>query len=179
MKKKKLFLICLAIFIVLLLLMVKLAFSADDWVTPTAIHSDCGHTGDSVSSRLIDDDLGTYWQHDGTEDHWVIFDMGETYTVKQVRCYHVQYVHWVEVGEVYVSDDVENWGDSLGASTANWYTGVTGWEEIDITDKDGRYIKIVGNAQDRMGFYEFDIYGSTAGAPPAPGAAQPMNLILE
>lgn len=136
---------------------------ADAWVTPTAIHSDCGHSGDSVSSLLIDNDLGTYWQHDGAEEHWVIFDMGETYTVKKVRCYHLGYVHWVELGEIYVSDNPEDWGESLGASTGNWYTDATGWEEIDITDKDGRYIKIVGNELDRMGFYEFDIYGDVAG----------------
>ena len=184
MKKKKLFLICLAICIVLAFFMVKIAFSADDWHTPTAINDKCG---ENVSEQywavnMIDENTGTYWYHDVSEEHWIIFDMGETYTVKKVRVYHVPYNTGNEPKEVFVSDNTESWGASVGASTANYWSDAEGWDEIDTTDKDGRYIKLTTTkVDDIMHWFEFDIYGDVSGGPPPPTAkpVQSQILILE
>lgn len=177
---KKRFLICLAIFIALLLFAVKIAFSAEDWHSPTSVHSFCCEyegVGDAVD--FIDGDTDSYWRTiDGDVIHWIILDMGQTYAISKVQQYHKIYQTWAEP-IIYVSDDPENFGDSVGASSANYYTDPTGWDEIDITDKSGRYIKVVGNAETNYYWYEFQIYGEVAGAPPEAPEVQSQILILD
>ncbi len=138
---------------------------ADDWHTPSAINDKCGEDATYNSGNMIDNDTGTRWTHYVSEAHWIIFDMGETYTVKKVQIYHTQYVSLGAPSAIYVSDDTGDFGDSVGSSAADYWNDATGWDEIDTTDKNGRYIKVVASGTaEGPNWYEFDIYGDTAGA---------------
>jgi len=138
------------------------------WFTPTAIHSKCGENVASYpASNTIDGDTGTKWQCTNGEEHWIIFDLGETKNVKKVRLY----ISWTqanwdvcEISAVYVNDAANESGGSKGSGIPSVGAG---WSEIDITDTNGRYVKIklktwyvdtcgITTALDR--FYEFQAY---------------------
>lgn len=140
---------------------------AVDWVTPPTVDSSCEAGGDA--GDMIDDDTDSTWTHYTTEEHWVIFDMGETYSISKVRFYHKQFVRHYAVAAIYISDSKEDWGDSLG-SFAEHYNEATDYYEVDTTDKDGRYVKLVSVSCTDLNWREFDIYGETAGAPSTAGA---------
>jgi len=132
-----------------------------DWTTPSAVHSKCGETDPYLAILAIDDNTATYWKHNATDYHWIIFDMGSTLKITQIRIYF----NWgAGFGcTVYVSDDPENWGDPVfsGALTASgsWYLSGT-------FDKNGRYIKLVclrNEVTERM--YEFDAMAEAVGGP--------------
>ena len=138
------------------------------WFTPTAIHSKCGENVASYpASNTIDGDTGTKWQCTNGEEHWIIFDLGETKNVLKVRLY-VSYApeNWdvCEVSAVYINDTHDESGGSKGSGAMD---GGIGWNEIDVTDTNGRYVKIklktyyvgacgITTALDR--FYEFQVY---------------------
>ena len=132
---------------------------ADAWVTPSSIHSSCGLAN---PGNMIDDDTATGCSHYVTEEHYIVFDMGQTHTVKKIRMW--DYPGWsnvTDIAAIYVSDDPENWGDSVGSLTFPNEAGEV-WREADTTDKDGRYIKIVTPSEELYYWREFDIYGEVA-----------------
>ena len=138
------------------------------WVTPTAIHSYCHQAPPYYASNTIDSDTGTKWHCTYGEEHWIIFDLGETKNVKKVQLY-ISYApeNWdvCEVSAVYINDTADESGGSKGSGVMSGGGG--GWREIDVTDTNGRYVKIklktyyagvcgITAAMDR--FYEFQAY---------------------
>ena len=144
-----------------------ISISAAAWVTPTAIHDACHSEVPYPATNTIDGDTGTRWQCTVSEEHWVIFDLGETKNVKKIRLY----LSWTEanwdvceISAVYVNDTADESGGSKGSGIPS---SGEGWNEIDITDTDGQYVKIklktwyvnacgITIALDR--FYEFQVY---------------------
>ena len=152
---KKYFLICLTIFILLFLFMVKIVFPADGWVTPTAIENSC-----VTATNMIDDDTATGISHYVTEGHYIVFNMGETYTVKKIRMWdNPGYGQVTDISAIYVSNDTGNWGTLVGSYTFPNEVGEV-WREIETTDKDGRYIKLITPSEELYYWREFDIYGA-------------------
>ena len=141
--------------------------SAPVWVAPTAIHSKCYENPSYPASNTIDGDTGTNWQCTNGEEHWIIFDLGETKNVQKVRLY-ISYApeNWdvCEVSAVYINDTADETGGSKGSGVMQ---GGIGWREVDVTDTNGRYVKIklktyyvgvcgITTALDN--FYEFEAY---------------------
>lgn len=137
----------------------------EGWLTPAAVIGSCGYTSSQFADRLIDDDTQTSWQHFTTtnpEKHWVILDMGDSYDISTARLYHESYTATRAMEEIYVSEDTINWGSSLGSMPAIGYGdagyGTSGFREIDITDKTGRYIRLVSENSTSVKWQEFDAF---------------------
>lgn len=147
---------------------------AADWLNigSAQLHSKCGED----PSYLLADALDglNVWYHDFEGVHWFILDLGQSYTITKVKGrsnypamdpYHL---------DIYVSDDIENWGAAVKTNIDLWRTE-NEFIEYDVTEKSGRYIKVVildtMDAQDRLvwgrlsvPFTIFDCYGEP---PPA------------
>lgn len=137
------------------------------WNTPSAIHSFCGEHASYPAVNSMDDDTETYWIHYVEPClHWIIFDMGETKDVTQIRLYQdddYEAKRWgAEFGlYVYVSDDLGAFGDAVWEGVLN----AGGWQESGAFEKSGRYVKLVSKDSARVQrMYEFDAYCN--GAPP-------------
>lgn len=139
------------------------------WFTPTAIHSKCGEDASYPASNMIDGDLLTLWAHFVGHEHWVIFDLGSTKTVQKIRLYCTGGSRFClcEVTAVYINDTADETGGSKG-SLGSFLSGIN-WNEIDVTDTSGRYIKIKLKTLDALAancstsnslslFYEFQAY---------------------
>ena len=138
-----------------------------DWTTPSAVHSKCGETSGHEAVLAIDEDTATYWIHTTVENHWIIFDMGETKKITQIQIY---------VGSspsafggaaglyVYVGDDPDNLGDAVWEGVLN---AANQWNPSGTFDKNGRYVKLLsksGGSGQRL--YEFDAMAEAVGPPP-------------
>jgi hypothetical protein len=119
--------------------------------------SSCGSTSGRTAANLIDNDINTTWEHFVQENHWVILDLGQSTVVSKIRLWHRQYYATINVSEVYVSDNQADWGTSLGSLSIAASTEATGWKEADITDKQGRYIKLVSVNVNPVSWREFQI----------------------
>lgn len=126
------------------------------WTTPSAIHSKCGETSIYVATRAIDNDTGNYWWHNSTCYHWIIFDLGQTYTVSKIRLFQ-ESARWGQSSglDVYVGDDPANLGSAV-------WTGVLNamyWQESGTFSKNGRYVKLVSKSNSfSQQLKEFDAY---------------------
>ncbi len=118
------------------------ATDTDVWQTPCRVHS---AIDTEEANNLIDDDLETIWHHWAIGSHWIVLDMGDNYMITKLRKYRKQFNIDRGVSAIYVSTDTENWGDSLGSLPEVASNTPTGWRECDITDKYGRYIKMVSD----------------------------------
>ena len=139
------------------------------WVTPTAIHSKCGEDASYPASNAIDGSLTTRWDHFASHEHWIIFDLGSTKTVQKIRLYVTGAGRGCicEVTAVYINDTADESGGSKGSLGSILSGG--NWNEIDVTDTSGRYIKIKLKTLDASGLncsasnsmaqlYEFEAY---------------------
>jgi len=125
------------------------------WQSPSSVYNYCCQNAGQPASNTIDGNTGTYWLTSAWEIHYIEFDMGQTYTVSSVRCYDC--LDW-DSTNVYVSDDPLSWGAAV-ASAFNFQSAT--WVECDVTDKDGRYIRLetTGNEWNSE-MYEFEAYVS-------------------
>jgi len=136
---------------------------ADDWIGIDSTHllpggAGVGFCGEKALHTLADAlDGDDHWQHTTDEDHWFILDLGETYTIKKVRGRSNSTDDPVDV-DIFVSDDMENWGVAVAEGISTWRNTVT-WdndEVIDTVEKDGRYIKVViNNTEDSNRIIDF------------------------
>ena len=146
-----------------------ISISAPAWVTPTAIHSKCGEHASFPASNTIDGDLATAWWHSVGHEHWIIFDLGSTKTVQKIRLYcKGGYAYNIcTVSAVYINDTADESGGSKGS--LGTILTLDNWNEIDVTDTSGRYIKIKLETLDADGlncstsnhlwrFFEFEAY---------------------
>lgn len=128
----------------------------DHWlgISSAEYDSSCGDDGLHTIEEALD---GTdYWQHDINEIHWLILDLGQTYTIKKVRSRsNAPLTRGPNDVNIYVSDSKTVWG--VAVATGQDYTNSDVWIETDTTDKDGRYIKveIVGTEY----FLDYLVYG--------------------
>jgi len=147
---------------------------ADDWlgITSANIDSLCGEEGGATLADALDG--LDYWDHHASEVHWFILDLGQTYTIKKVRGRSIRTEDPIDV-DIYVSDSKTVWGAAV-ASGINTFQDTNDWVEVDTTDKDGQYIKVVINATEEgspgelnfgkfggEGQNIFDAYGDVAG----------------
>jgi len=99
--------------------------------------SHCGDTAWLLTDALDGTDL---WYHGTLHTHWFILDLGQEYNVQKVRGRSLRNMDPVNVN-IYVSDDKENWGAAV-ASGINTWQDTDEWQEVDVTDKNGRYVKV-------------------------------------
>ncbi|MFH1046421.1 MAG: LamG-like jellyroll fold domain-containing protein, partial [Candidatus Omnitrophota bacterium] len=147
---------------------------ADNWlgINSAYLDSHCGDdTGYTLAEALNDTDV---WTHTPNEDHWFILDLGKNYNIKKLRGRSNQLIDPTDV-EIYISEDKASWGTAVGSNVSTWQDTAT-FQEVDTTDKIGRYIKVVventedGNRKigwgNASGFGDgqpiFDVYGSPA-----------------
>jgi hypothetical protein len=131
-------------------------------ITPSG-STPCGSESGYRSSNARDDNTGTYWWHNSNENHYIVFDMGQSYTITQVRIYQstTQNQRWGNAGTVniYVSTDGSLWSSAV---VTGW-TPASGsdWQNSPTFSKVGRYIRLeevdcTGQSSHRM--YEFDAF---------------------
>jgi hypothetical protein len=130
------------------------------------VQDECG--GSSTSYRTVDDNTGTYWNHNSNENHWIIFDMDQNYEISRVRIYQgsTGNQQWGYGGTVNVYVSTSSSGPWTLVLTAwNPADGTTGWKESStFTPTIGRYIRLeeVGcSSQSNHRMHEFDADAAT------------------
>ena len=115
------------------------------WGTPSAIHSKCGEDAPHLASYTIDGDTATWWNHLVEHEHWIIFDLGSTMNIDKIRIYGAPANTFILCGvsAVYINDTADESGGSKGSGSIG-----DGWNEIDVTNTSGRYIKLKLEAYD-------------------------------
>ena len=136
----------------------------DNWVSPIAVHSECGEEVGGEADEAIDGNLVNEWIHSVNERHWFILDMGATKRLSKVRI-------WLESDDgnqnklegvdVYMSDSpTGTWtqvASNLGFQTAGQ------WNEHTFADtRKDRYVK-VGNigtlhGNDNLRLHEIEFF---------------------
>ncbi len=118
----------------------------DRWwfnIDSTHLSSFCG----SDEGGRLDDALSgevPFWIHSLPKQHWMVLDLGNSYNIHAIRCRSKSYKDPVDV-QFYVTDDSpDGWGDPVG-SWWNEFAGTMDWVERSVTQKIGRYIKLVIN----------------------------------
>ncbi len=113
-----------------------------EWFSPISVYSRCGERVGHPATHWIDGNLSTYWRHDTDHGHSITVDLGETKNVQRVRIRaHTDYLaSRLKNVDVYVSDDPGNWGTAVAD---NLSFQATGWNERDLTPKQGRYVRFI------------------------------------
>jgi len=161
---------------------------SDDWLGISSSEHDscCGNCvgeGPTLENAL---DGTFYWQHDETETHWFILDLGQTYTIKKVRGRSLTLEDPTSVN-IYVSDSKTSWGTAVATGINTWQD-IPIWQEVDTTDKNGRYVKVeietteeTRNSYIQFGgeppgyFTIFDVYGDIVNQTPVVSDPYPAN----
>jgi hypothetical protein len=104
-------------------------------ITDLMLSSSCGGIG--LSGALDGTDT---WNHDTTETHYFILDLGRNYTIQKVRGRSFTTKDPTAV-DIYVSTSTSNWGTAV-ATNINTWRNTDSWQEYASTDKVGRYIKV-------------------------------------
>ncbi|MEW5800664.1 MAG: hypothetical protein AB1847_01035 [bacterium] len=108
------------------------------WRTPQGVHSDNLFY---ASELLIDDHPETGNFESPFPDHWVVYDLGQSCLVSQIR--FLLATSAVRQWTIFVSDDPADFGTAV---KANWPAAVQGtppeWVSTPVTPKQGRYLKI-------------------------------------
>jgi len=134
---------------------------AADWlgISSDEYDSHCGDDGVHKIDEVLD---GTdYWGHQVDETHWLILDLGQTYTIEKIRGRSNSVRDPIDI-DVYISDSKEDWGSAVASNITDWQDS-SDWNEIDITNKNGRYVKIVINDTENESNY---LYFGKSGFPP-------------
>jgi hypothetical protein len=108
------------------------------------------------------------WSPIMNHDHEFILDLGKTYRIKKFKGRSDTEFDPTNV-DIYISADNSTWGTAVASDINTWQDTST-WVEINSTDKDGRYIKVVVQDTEDInrrliwgGFYPpgpiFDAYG--------------------
>lgn len=150
-KQLPLFLFLIILFSISLISSFPPVKATSTWTTPSAVHSKCGQTSTYTAIKAIDNDTGTYWNHNVNELHWIIFNMSTSQTITKIKLFQVSGYRWGEdLGlTVYVGDDPA----SLGTEVWNGTLNANGWQESGAFSKNGQYIKLVtkrGASYERM-----------------------------
>ncbi len=133
-----------------------------DWFTPGSVHSsnDIRRTG-----NLIDSNLGNAWTPNVwiQQSYWVVFDLGKEYEIEKIRSWHnKQWDRETAIMEIYVSNDINNWGESVG-NILEIYNKPQGWYESSFSKTNGRYVKMVSGITKCPYWREIQVYGGSTG----------------
>jgi hypothetical protein len=105
---------------------------------------------------------GTRWSSQFSDPQWFYVDLGATYNINRVR------IVWeAAMGrnyQIYISNDVNNWGTAVKTVTNNNVL------ENNLTDATGtgRYVRMYGTARATVygySMFEFEVYGVPVGEP--------------
>jgi len=143
-----------------------------DWIGINSSHYDshCGEDGGTGDLADALDGTG-YWSHSVNETHWFILDLGFSYNITKVRGRSFTPRDPIDI-DIYVSADGIDWGSAVKTGISAWQDNDPfDWHEIDTTDKEGRYVRVVINstedAENWIGFGDIywtggiiDVYGS-------------------
>lgn len=114
-----------------------------DWIGINSSHLDsfCGQS----DGRDLDEALDATgpWYHLVDEIHWFILDLGATYTITKVRGWSDSTQDPIDI-DIFVSNSKTSWGDAVATEITTWQD-TDEWVEINTTEKNGQYIKIVIN----------------------------------
>jgi hypothetical protein len=134
-----------------------------EWITPVSVVSSSTRN----ANYLIDNNFATVGLYSWIYGrHWVILDLGESYPLDKIRIWHKQWEGGaLNVEEVYVSNDLNDLGISLGELSKLSSSMYSRWNEADVENKKGRYVKLVSeNPADGLAhaayWREFDAYVS-------------------
>jgi len=105
------------------------------------LDSDSGSSHPDYECADALDGIST-WLASG-ESHWFILDFGSSKDIKKIRSRSSWTGDPIDV-DIYVSNDTENWGTAV-ATGIDTFQDTSEWIEYDVTDKSGRYMKIVIN----------------------------------
>jgi hypothetical protein len=146
----------------------------DGYRTPASVYSKCGENSPFFANNTIDGSLVemSQWEHVNVQhEHWITYDLNVSANITKIRMYTddpTGITNPCSINAIYVSDDPNNLGSSLGSCTLSG--SGTAWRECDLTtSKSGRYINITLNISDGTncgqqelltGFYEFQVYTS-------------------
>ncbi len=116
---------------------------SDGWlgISSSEYDSHCGDTmGRTLEEALDGDD---YWWNAWTpgHTHYFILDLGQNLTIKKVRGRSITSADPIDV-DIYISDNKSDWGTAVATGISSW-NDTDAWQEVDTTDKTGRYIKVV------------------------------------
>jgi len=115
-------------------------------INSAELHSDCGDDGTAETWEAFADGTDQV-AHSVDEVHWVIFDLGASYTVSKVM-FHAPFNSGAPDDlDVFVSTDGSTWGTAVLAN----YDVNAGYtfpspDIQDVTPKVGRYVKLVINS---------------------------------
>ena len=130
---------------------------AAGWLGIGSAHldSDCGDDGGSTTIENALDGTDA-WVHTANETHWFIIDLGQVLNVQQVRGRSGGDLSRDPIlVDIYVSEDKVTWGTAVASNIATWQD-TTVWQEVDTTDKNGRYVKVeITATEDALKSLEF------------------------
>lgn len=140
--------------------------SGDAWlgISSTEVDSYCGAFLANTPENALDGVGSCLWNHGDEHIHWLILDLGQTYSIKKFKGLSNQILDPIDI-DIYVDDTNHgggnNWGTSVASGISVWHDTVS-YVEVDSTDKDGRYIyiEILGTEEATPGSLKWGVYQS-------------------
>ncbi|MFT7561087.1 MAG: putative repeat protein (TIGR03806 family) [Flavobacteriales bacterium] len=112
----------------------------------------------NIAANAVDDDLGSRWESEHSEPHFIQLDLGEsTYITRVVLVWEAAYGSGYSID---VSEDATSWTTIYSTTT-----GDGGTDDIALNGQQGRYIRMNGTVRaTAYGFslFDFDVYGLAA-----------------
>ncbi len=114
---------------------------SDDWlgIGSSELADSCEGQSQDLKNALDGLDI---WSHADNHEHWFILDLGQQYSIKKFRGRSFTIGFDPIDVDIYVSSDNRSWEAAVASNIASWQD-TTSWEEVDSTDKEGRYVKVV------------------------------------
>ena len=134
---------------------------ADAWleISSTELDDSCEGLSQDLKDAL--DGLGRWYHYEVSDPHWFVIDLGQTYTIKKVRGRSKSVADPIDV-DILISDS--NPPTTLIEEGITTWQDTNDWVEIDITDSDGRYIKV--HIEDTEAYIDNTIqFGDTSPTP--------------
>lgn len=101
-----------------------------------------GQLGHTIQETLDGTD---FWYVFIAEVHWLIIDLGQSYTLTKIRGRSRYWGYGPSDVDIYVSNNKANWGTPVATGISSFqYT--LNFQEENLIEKSGRYVKIVINA---------------------------------
>lgn len=141
-------------------------------VTGVTASSDDGN----VPANAIDGNLSTRWSGEG-DGVWIRFDLGASRTVGSVSLAWHQGNTRRSTFDVQTSGDGTSWTTVLSRRVSSGTT--TGFENYDVTDRAGRYVRVVGHentVNDWTSILEAIVHGPDGGGGDCEHPADVLNL---
>ena len=131
----------------------------------------------SMSSMAVDGNLEIPWKSDNTSTAWITIDLGQSYSICQVKLHWPAEFYYASAYTIYVSNDGNNWTQFASTTSGDGETDVISASGV------GQYIKLsctqkAVNWADRYELNEFEVFVGTtppANNPPTVSITTPSN----